>query len=132
LEIRTENAQAMPCRHEEKGQREQAGLIARAQRGGTASPNAGKNLLKDRQVLCLDEAVPLENLLSRIDVAEQLHHGLGNLAARSDQLISQSDLVQNLTDMRVLGEILDVEHWAHRCAEQQVLRERGVLVEPVD
>ena len=119
----------MPRRDQLERQRQQPGAVVLVEGCGPAIADPPENCLEFRQVVGADEAELLEERVVRRQVGEQLDHGLGDLLAGLDQVLGQTDLVEHLPHISVVGEGVELERRADRGSEQQVFGDRGVGVE---
>ena len=126
LERLVDQSEAMLGRNQHEGQAKQPVAIGRVDSIEADVGSPGQQLLKERQVILADEAEALEHLVPRRQAAEQLDHAFGHLAAHREQVRGQPGLDEHLAHIRVAREIPGVEGGPNWCAEQKVLRYRGV------
>ena len=126
-----ENVEPVPRGDEFERQREQLGTIGCMQRPRPIGADAPEDRHEFRQVIRADEAELLEELVIGRQIGEQLDHRLGHLSAGLDQVVDQPDLCQDLQHVGIVGERFEVEGRTDRRSEQQILRDRGIEVEPL-
>ena len=107
----------MSGRDELEWQRQQRVAVGLADPVETNVCDLGKDVFDVGQVIVLDETEPLEQFVSRGEVAEQLKHGLGQLVADFEQVGGEPRVLEDLSDVGVPGQIVDVERLACGSAE---------------
>src|SRR6266446_1602240 len=118
-------------RDQPEGQGEEFGAIRPPKPRRSPATRTSKNGCKFRQIGGADKAELLEELVIGRQVGEQFDHRFSDLLAGCDKVIDQPHFFENLDYVHVVRERLEVESRTDRGSEQQVFRDRGILIEPV-
>ena len=118
-------------RDQPEGQREKLRAIRPRKPGWLPATETAKNRDEFRQIGSADETELLKELVIGREVGEQVDHRFGYFFAGCDKVVDQPYLFENLNYVDVVGERFEIESGTDRGSEQQVLRDRGIEIEPV-
>ena len=121
----------MARRDQLERQRQELRAILLGKRRGSRLADPAEDGDEFGQIVGADKAELLEEFVIGRQVGEHFDHGFGHLLAGRDQIFGQADLVENLQHVSIVGERFEIENGPDRRAEQQVLRDRGIGVEPL-